>query len=358
MANTRNGDSDRRRSPQSARRRPGDPTQTPRRRPEGAAQNTTRRRPESTAQQPARRKPSGAAGRRPPKKENTPQRRRRGSILLRLVTMLVVVAVFVFGLAIFFKVTEIQVTGNSVYTAQEVVDASGLQIGDNLVTISKGSVVGKILAKLPYVEEISMERVLPGTVVIHVVESDVIYTVDGDDGGTWLMNGSGKILAKADAAADYPHLSGVTAQAPEIGSQIASEQTENLTAALELLPLLEQTEYISQVTEVRVDKTYDIVVLYGDTYEIHLGGTEQLEYKMQYLAAILDEPQVAEGGIIDLSLEESSVAVFKPWSTQTTATAADETSGDDGAEADDEDPTAETDSETDSAAAENSDGNS
>lgn len=335
MANTRNSG--------SARRRPGESPQ---------------RRSSGTAPQNVRRKPGSSAVRRSPRKENTSQRRRRGSILLRLVTMLVVVAVFVFGLAIFFKITEIQVTGNNVYTAEEVVSASGLEMGDNLVTVSKSAVVGKILAKLPYVEEISMERVLPGTVVIHVVESDVIYTVDGDDGGEWLINGSGKILAKADASADYPHLSGVTAQAPEIGSQITSEeQAENLTAALELLPLLEESEYISQVTEIQVDKTYDIVVLYGDTYEIHLGGTEQLEYKMEYLAAILDEPQVAEGGIIDLSLEESSVAVFKPWSAQSTAGSTGETAPTGDAETDDGTGT-ETDSEADPAPEENSDENS
>ena len=345
MANARNSG--------SARRRPHEPD---RRRSGGTA--ASRRRPDAPAQQTPRRKPAGSAVRRSSGADNMPQRRRRGSILLRLVTMLVVVAVFVFGLAIFFKVTEIQVTGNNVYTAQEVVDASGIQMGDNLVTISKGSVVGKILAQLPFVEEISMERVLPGTVVIHVTESDVIYTVDGDDGGQWLMNGSGKILAKADAAADYPHLSGVTAEAPEIGSQITStEQSENLTAALELLPLLEETEYISQVTEIQVDTTYDIVVLYGDTYEIHLGGTEQLEYKMQYLAAILDEPQVAEGGIIDLSLEESSVAVFKPWSAQSTANSTGTSAETDGTETG-EDATAETDPEGETASAENSDENS
>ena len=345
MANARNSG--------SARRRPQEPD---RRRSGGTA--ASRRRPEAPTQQKPRRKPAGSAVRRPSGTDNMPQRRRRGSILLRLVTMLVVVAVFVFGLAIFFKVTDIQVTGNNVYTAQEVVDASGIQMGDNLVTISKGSVVGKILAQLPFVEEISMERVLPGTVVIHVSESDVIYTVDGDDGAQWLMNGGGKILAKADAAADYPYLSGVTAEAPEIGSQITSaEQSENLTAALELLPLLEETEYISQVTEIQVDKTYDIVVLYGDTYEIHLGGTEQLEYKMQYLAAILDEPQVAEGGIIDLSLEESSVAVFKPWSAQSTANSSDTSTEADGAETE-EDAAAETDPEGDNTSAENSNENS
>ena len=343
MANTRNGDSAQRRTPQTAQRRPG-----------GTASRPPRRKQDGAASRPSRQKQGGTAVRRPPRKETAPQRRRRGSILLRLVTMLVVVAVFVLGLAIFFKVTEIQVTGNSVYTSEEVIDASGLQMGDNLVTISKGTVVGKILAKLPYVEEISIERVLPSTVVIHVVESDVVYTVTADDGSEWLMNGSGKILAKAGAASAYPRLTGFTVKSPQIGSQVASDDTENLAAALELLPLLEKTEYISQITEIQVDKTYDIVVLYGDTYEIHLGGTEQLEYKMQYLSAILDEPQVAEGGIIDLSLEESSVAVFKPWSAQAASNSSD---GTDASETDG-DATAETDSETTAEAPENSDENS
>lgn len=343
MANARNGDSARRRPPQSDRRRP-----------DGTASRPPRRKRDGAASRPTRQKQGSAAMRRPPKKETPPQRRRRGSILLRLVTMIVVVAVFVFGLAIFFKVTDIQVTGNNVYTAEEVVEASGLQMGDNLVTISKGSVVGKILAKLPYVEEISMERVLPGTVVIHVVESDVIYTVTADDGSEWLINGGGKILDKADTVSDYPKLTGFTIQSPEIGSQVTSENTENLSAALELLPLLEETEYISQVTEIQADKTYDIVVLYGDTYEIHLGGTEQLEYKMQYLSAILEEPQVAEGGIIDLSLEESSVAVFKPWSAQSIADSPGDTDGTDSKEG----TTAETNSETNPENPENSEANS
>ena len=335
MANTRNDGSARRRPRETAPRSAG-----------------------GTAQKTPRRKPSGAAVRRPPRKEHSSQRRRRGSILLRLATMLVVVAVFVFGLSIFFKVTDIQVTGNQVYTAEEVVAASGLKTGDNLVTINTGTVVGKILAQLPFVEELSMDRVLPGTVVIHVVESDVIYTVDGDDGGEWLINGSGKILAKADGTTTYPHLSGVTAQSPEIGSPMTSEQTENLSAALELLPLLEETDSIAQVTEIQVDKTYDLVVLYGDTYEIHLGGTEQLEYKMEYLAAILSEPQVAEGGIIDLSLEQSSVAVFKPWSAQTTVGASD-SAADSGETADsDEAAPSDEDSQISSETAENSGENS
>lgn len=333
MANTRNGGPSRRR-----------PDGTPPRRGGGTAQKAPR-------QKAPRQKPPGTAARRSPRKENMSQRRRRGSILLRLATMLVVVAVFVFGLSIFFKVTDIQVTGNQVYSAEDVVAASGLQTGDNLVTINKGTVVGKILAQLPFVEEISMERVLPGTVVIHVVESDVVYSVAGDDGGSWLINGGGKILAKADSTAEYPRLTGITVQNPVIGQPMASEeQAENVTAALELLPLLEATDSISQVTEVRVDKTYDLVVLYGDTYEIHLGGTEQLEYKMEYLSAILKEPQVAEGGIIDLSLEESSVAVFKPWSAQS-ATGTTESEPEEGS-------TEETDSQQETEEPENSGENS
>ena len=70
----------------------------------------------------------------------------RSSALGKLLIMLAVVAAIVFGVAIFFKVNTIEVQGNSVYSADQIIEASQIQQGDNLLTVNKALAVGNIKA--------------------------------------------------------------------------------------------------------------------------------------------------------------------------------------------------------------------
>ena len=230
--------------------------------------------------------------------------------------MLLVVAIFIFCAAIFFKITDIVVEGNNLYTDEEVVEASGLALGDNLLAVSRGTVAGRIQASLPYVEDVQVGRTLPGTVTVTVRESDAVYAVYAANGTVWLVNSSGKLLEQASpGASSYPWLVGVTVQTPQAGDQAVCAETEALDAALTVIQLLEATDYLPKIVEIDVTKPYDIILRYESLYEIHLGGVDQMEYKMRYLTAILADSQIAEGGIIDLTLEKENAAVFKPWSS-------------------------------------------
>ena len=76
---------------------------------------------------------------------------------------------------------------------------------------------------------------------------------------------------------------------------------------------LETTSFISQITEINVEKTYDIVIWYGTQFEVKLGGTDEMAYKIQFLASILDQLEGEQGGTVDLTLEEKNSAIFTPW---------------------------------------------
>lgn len=282
--------------------------------PQRARPPAQRRRHPPRAAQEDRPRPKRPQPKKPPRKPSEFRRRYHGSVVFRLVTMAVLVLVVLMGVALFFKVDKIQVTGNALYREDEVVEASGVVKGDNLLTLSKGAIAGRINAVLPYVEQVRVERQLPDTVVIRLTESSAVYAVEADDGTEWLMSGGGKLLERADiSAADYPKITGVTPKSPTAGAPVDCDAPDSLTAAMELMAILEETDYISQIVEVNVEKPYDIIVWYGAQFEVHLGGTDELGYKMQYLTAILDDPQVEEGGVIDLTLQEKSVAIFKPW---------------------------------------------
>ena len=318
----------------------------------------------------------------------------------KLVIMLALVAAVVFGVAVFFKVSRVEVQGNSLYSAEQVVQASGIETGDNLLTLNKATVAGNIIAQLPYVEKVSVGRSMPDAVILEVQESTARFAVMSDTNVIWLISSSGKALerydsmtdasapaaqtpdnaagetqtadapteeaapadttpsdtapaeetpveetpaedtqaadASADTAADgdtapaqtaqretgdaasplaqtgIPYILGVTVQNPSAGSQVTAVNQAALDAALAVLAEFDGTGLLGHVASINVEKDYNIVVWYDDQYEIQLGGTEKLDYKVQYLLAILEQLSEYQAGTIDLTLTGDDVARFHP----------------------------------------------
>ena len=97
---------------------------------------------------------------------------KRGRFLLHLATVAAVVLAVVLGMSIFFKVETIKVSGCSKYSAWEVSEASGIEKGSNLMTLSRAQVSGSIMSRLPYVKTVRVGINLPDTVNIEIVERD------------------------------------------------------------------------------------------------------------------------------------------------------------------------------------------
>ena len=79
---------------------------------------------------------------------------KRGRFLLHLATVAAVVLAIVLGMSIFFKVENVQVSGTKKYSAWEVSEASGIEMGSNLLTISRAQIGGSIISNLPYVDTV------------------------------------------------------------------------------------------------------------------------------------------------------------------------------------------------------------
>ena len=255
-----------------------------------------------------------AAERRKARRKTEKNRRRSSGVLAKLAIMLAVVAAVVFGVAIFFKVNTIEVQGNSVYSAQDVIAASDLAVGDNLLTVNKDTAAGNIMARLPYIESVSIGRSLPDTVVIQVREGQSAFAVNSETNTVWLVSPQGKALERADTEMleQYPQIMGVVLNSPTAGQPVTSLDQKKLDAAIAVLTGLEGTGILEHVAAINVEKEYDIVLQYEDRYEIKLGGTDDLTYKIQYLTAILSELSDFQAGTIDLSFQEGSKAWFYP----------------------------------------------
>ena len=255
--------------------------------------------------------------------------------LLRLVTVVAVVLALIFGLSIFFKVDKQRIlvsfkdeAGNVLredsdhkYKEIDVVEAAGIQHGDNLLSISETEISGRILERLPYITQVRVGIKLPDTVNIEVVETNVTYAIEAADGSWWLVRSDGIVLEKTTAAdaEQTTMILGVKAAAPEAGLQVKAFQPENteetpdqteqpkvsasdqLDAALHILQCLEENRIIGNAASVDVTNLSGITLWYEDRYDVYLGDNTQLSYKISSMKAAIDAMKPYQRGKLDVS---------------------------------------------------------
>ena len=263
----------------------------------------------------------------------------RTRFILHLLTITAVVIAIVFGMSIFFKVETVLVSGCDKYTAWDVSEASGVEIGSNLITISRAQISGNIISKLPYVGKVRVGINLPDTVNIEITELDVVYTIEDSDGEWWFMNDQGRIIEQTDrvTAESYTRVLGVKIEAPQVGQQaIAKEEqtqtvpvteaatneagetivtemmvqptvmqgtagAEKLSTALTVLQELSTNSISGDIDSVDVTSKTAIELSYDDRFQVNLGDLSQLSYKISALKATVNQMESYESGHLDLS---------------------------------------------------------
>lgn len=251
-----------------------------------------------------------------------PQAFNRSRFLIQLVTVTAVVVALVLGLSVFFKVGVITVSGADVYTPWTVQEASGISVGDNLLTFSRARAGALIKANLPYVKDVRFGIKLPDTVNIIIVEEDVVYAIKDGNGQWWLMNSDGRVVEQSNnaKASNYTQVLGVTLDNPVDGQKgVASENVptetdasgeyipvtltgaQRLNAALQILKALEDNDIVGDAASVDVTRLEDIILWYGTRYQVNLGDSTRIDYKIACMNDAILQLSEYQSGILDIS---------------------------------------------------------
>ena len=255
----------------------------------------------------------------------------RNRLLIQLVSIVAMVMALVLCLSIFFRVETITVSGNNAYSAWKVVEASGVETDDYLLTFSKSRACAKIKAELPYVDTVRIGIKLPDTVNIVITEIDVVYAIQDVDGIWWLMTSEGRIMEQTDAAgaSEYTKVTGVVLHEPAPEQQAVAFQTtpqspqeteetlpegetamptpivvteqQKLNAALQILQALELNEVVGEAASVDVSDLTRIILWYGTRYQVNLGDTNNMDYKIACLKYTVSSLSDYDSGELDIS---------------------------------------------------------
>ena len=264
------------------------------------------------------------------------RRRHRGRLgpLFKVLCLLALVVALTAGATVFFRVEVVSVEGNHRYTREEIVEVTGIQLGDNLYAWNKFQVAQRLLQTLPYIGEVSIRRVLPSTVVVTVSEWDAVARVlpyapeepEGEEGAEteslsaaqepWLISVKGKLLESAGAGSQAASVTGLTVLLPQAGEQMAVPQAQQarLDGLLALLDALEEAGMTQDVSQIDLGST-QLELRYLDRFTVKMELNADFPYELQVLKAVQEDQESKHGpqaaGSIDLTQEEYQ-AVYDP----------------------------------------------
>ena len=230
-------------------------------------------------------------------------------------SFLVICAALVLGMSVFFRVSSIEVVGADRYTQEEIVAASGVEEGDNLIFLNREAVAGRVYAKLIYIGEVKVSRKLPSTVVIDVSESGSLAVVE-TDAGLWLVDRNCRLLesCKAQDIEGYIKVMGFVAVKPQAGESLSTAEEDKSKAAFlrGILTALAAQGITADVDTINLSNPLGAEFGYLDgRFTVRLGADEKLDYKIALLTEVVQQLNGQDTGVIDLTQDKK--AQFSPF---------------------------------------------
>lgn len=278
------------------------------------------------------------------KKRKRKRNRGRLAAFFKLLCIVAVVVAVTMGATVFFQIENIVVQGNGRYSQQEIIDASGLQIGDNLFHISTYQIEQQICQQLPYVGEVKIQRGLPNTVTLSVEEWQAVARVEVYSQQTetadeetqdeeaqeesetqifaqtdqpWLISATGKILEAGTGSLETMSVRGLTILAPQIGFDMAvpQEQRQRRDTLLELLDIMAEQGILNQVSEIDLTNQLWIGLVYRENFQVRLPQGEDYGRSIKLMMAAVEDTVQTRGeqssGLMDLT-QQGYDAIFTP----------------------------------------------
>lgn len=215
---------------------------------------------------------------------------KRGNMSLHysLIAFIALVVFAILSTTVFFNIESADIIGSSIYSADEIIAASGIKGGDNMVRKNMGKAEKAITSELIYIEEAQISRKLPSSVEILVVPCIETASLQTED-GYLIVSESGKILrADAEPAEDTLVFLGTEpAEDMHIGMTFASAD-ENKTEVIYELLEKSGSGFASKITSFDVTDRLNITCLYEDRITIEINSVADIDYKFRLAEEILN----------------------------------------------------------------------
>jgi len=212
----------------------------------------------------------------------------------------------------FCKVGEIGVSPSGLYDAQDIIETSGIKIGDNLFSFRSSEVASRISRAFPYLSDVTVRRVIPSGVSIsfsHEMGSIAIRL--GED--YYALDDSQRVLKRCDDP-DDGGVHRVTVVSDRISRCVVGEKIEYNDVNLfdmvdDICRAVELNDVLDKIDTIDLTDKFDVTMDYDSRFEIKLGNTENIRYKIAMVVKVVAQLYEDDRGEIDV--RETSTAYVK-----------------------------------------------
>ncbi len=235
------------------------------------------------------------------KSNSIKMQRRRKRFFLAFLAVFSISVFATLSLTVFFKVEEITVINATMYTDEEIIEACGIEIGDNLFLIDTDKVRENLTNSFVLIEDSMVQRVLSGRAEITIREASPRYLFRSNAEFA-VVSEQLKVLSTTEL------LGGVTIYGVEIANLSEFEYfdtTDNEEAEIAIKIIDEfNANGVYDISYVDLSNMLDIKMYFDGRVEVLLGGSSSIESKVKFASyVLLNEVAENERGELDAMTE-------------------------------------------------------
>lgn len=204
-----------------------------------------------------------------------------------------------------FNLSSIVVRGNEIYSEEEIISKSSLNMGDNV--FKQLFLSGKNQIDLAYIANFTLNYSFPSTIVINVEERYPAYiALDKNTNSYYKIDNEGYLLEKCKLTDKKDELlvEGFAFESEvKLGEKINEVYLDKLKIYNTIKQLLEKYEIKGNITKLNFSNSLTTITL-DDKLNVIFANDSNLEYKVSFLKGILQKNEQIVEGTIDMSIED------------------------------------------------------
>ena len=211
--------------------------------------------------------------------------KRRRNLFRFILSLILISLLIVFALKTeFFVINDIKVIGNKNITKDTLINASSINIGENIFKISINS-AEKSIKKLPYTKEINVMRKFPKGIAIEITERKEMAQIK-DISSFILIDEEGQVLdIKDNNKENLPIIIGLKIKNKKPGNNIFSDTDSK--KKLDFIKVGYESGVLQKIKEVDMADNNNINLTLIEDIGVAFGTLDNVKYKLDLLDEIL-----------------------------------------------------------------------
>lgn len=228
-------------------------------------------------------------------------KRNRKILMYAGIALAAIAVILTLSMTVFFNIRSINIAGDGkVYTDEQIIMASGIDIGDNMIVTNFKKVEERIEKSLPYVRDAVITKTITGKVTITVTDTKAEIAVKTPQGYA-VSDINGKVL---EIVKDIPESGSIMnlklkgGIKATVGEVFEFNDANEKTLYDELVKCLDSAGLRKHITEMDLTQRSSIKLIYQGRLRLLLGSSEKLTEKIKSAAKVIEKENEGDPALI------------------------------------------------------------